>query len=410
MRPAASRLSAQRPLGARLARSSAQACWDARHALQLARRGERSGGRQLIDHLRQEFQGREFAELSIRLSLAEGILSLPAVAGAVAPWAARDRFTRAWALGRHHADTGLAALAGAWSAHGLLAAGHWKPFAEAVVTGLRSARSADHEALARWALSLGNACLLADDPQRAQTWYEWARRQACADQDGAALADTLCDLAWHQTQRLQLRQAAQQEGESPAADPRCIERAQRSLQTARAYVLLRSTESVSARYFNLICAKAIICKLQRRWGDELSCWDQALVAHRAWSAQSPAGAQHLPEEQGAAQVVAVQQWCARLAHSPCDADLRHPPSLETLESWGDAAAAVERLKLWDSVWRAITRLPAARQRRLGAGYYSVVVERRHQAQALWLEQQRELRACLQGDDLAPHVWTSRYEP
>jgi len=117
---------------------------------------------------------------------------MPVVGGAAAPWAARDRFARAWTLGRHHADAGLAALASAWSAHGLLAAGHWKLFAESAVTGLRRARPQDHEALSRWALSLGGACLLANDTDWSQIWFERARRQACAEHDGAALADTLC--------------------------------------------------------------------------------------------------------------------------------------------------------------------------------------------------------------------------
>lgn len=410
MRRAVSPAGLLRTPGVGLMRTTAQACLEARRALQLARRGEHLGGRQLVDQLRREFQGREFTELSIRLSVAEGILSMPVVGGAVAPWTARDRFARAWALGRHHADAGLAALASAWSAHGLLAAGHWKPFAEAAAAGLRQARPQDHEALSRWALSLGGACLLADDTAWAQIWFERARRQACAEHDGAALADTLCDLAWHQTQRLQLLRATQPEEQPSPSMRQSIDQAQASLQTATAYVLLNTAGKVSARFSNLQCVQAVIFNLQGLFERELSSWNEALASYRAWCSSITPGALSVPEEADFEQTVAVQQWCARVAYSPAEPDVRHPPELGTLERWGADTSVMDRLKLWDSVWRVISCLPAAHRRRLPAGYHSGVSKRRQEALDMWLDQQRELRTCLQGGDLDPLVWTSCYEP
>lgn len=410
MRRAASLAGFRRTPGVSLMRTTAQACVEARRALQLARRGERQGGRQLVDQLRSEFQGREFTELSIRLSVAEGILSMPVVGGAAAPWAARDRFARAWTLGRHHADAGLAALASAWSAHGLLAAGHWKLFAESAVTGLRRARPQDHEALSRWALSLGGACLLANDTDWAQIWFERARRQACAEHDGAALADTLCDLAWHQTQRLQLLRATHPEEQPSRSMGQAIDQAQASLQTARAYVLLNTAGKVSARFSNLQCVQAVICNLQGLFERELSSWNEALAAYHAWCGSITPGGLPVPEEAVFAQTVAVQQWCARLAQSRAQSDVRHPPELDRLEQLGADTSVVERLKLWDSVWRVISCFPAAHRRWLPAGYHSGVAKRRQEALDMWLGQQRELRTCLQGGDLDPLVWTSWYEP
>lgn len=151
-----------------------------------ARIGEASRAEKVRLELRREFGDGRNLRISVLIMVVE---ALQAYYSALSPLA-RDRMLRASLLSKGSRDPTLIALTSAWMAHIELNQARFDSMLSELISAsdaLRVCGTKQGFAACRFALTLGDAHLLAGQPDIAQTWYEAARREANEIGDHAAI-------------------------------------------------------------------------------------------------------------------------------------------------------------------------------------------------------------------------------
>lgn len=160
------------------------ACLKAERACFLARQGQLSQARLLIDALQAQFAWRPHAAVSAWLSLAEGLHDYYTHLGP----SARDRVMRAHALSGAAHLAPLRALSAAWLAHMDVASHDMARMAQHVREALTGAAADHHSARSRACLVVAYSYHFAGDEPKALPWYARSRIHATADGDEAHLS------------------------------------------------------------------------------------------------------------------------------------------------------------------------------------------------------------------------------
>jgi tetratricopeptide (TPR) repeat protein len=140
----------------------------------LARHGEFDAAEPLISELRAEYGDGRSGRVTIMIMCAEAQLIYFKSLGDQA----RDRMMRAQLLSVAGRDAALTALTSAWLAHINFNLHRHSEMARCVKTALDTVSANDHEALARLALTLGDAFYAADQQDLGSRWYAKAHEYA----------------------------------------------------------------------------------------------------------------------------------------------------------------------------------------------------------------------------------------
>lgn len=151
-----------------------------------ARVGDTSRAEKVRLELRREFGDGRSLRISVLIMVVE---ALQAYYSALSP-SARDRMLRASLLSKGSRDPALIALTSAWLAHIELNHARFDSMLVELASASDALRACGPNrgfAACRFALTLGDANLLAGQPEAAQVWYESARREANEIGDQAAI-------------------------------------------------------------------------------------------------------------------------------------------------------------------------------------------------------------------------------
>lgn len=162
---------------------SVRACRRAELAACLARHGEFDAAESTIAELRMEYGDGRSGRVTIMIMCAEAQLIYYRSLGDQA----RDRMMRAQLLSVAGRDAALTALTSAWLAHIDFNLHKHGEMARCVKTALDTVSPEDHEAVARLALTLGDAFYAADQQDVGNRWYSKAHEHAVKLGDHATI-------------------------------------------------------------------------------------------------------------------------------------------------------------------------------------------------------------------------------
>ena len=216
--------------------ASSRAVRTAELAAYVARAGRWDEAEDLIARARQAFPPGAVPRVTVRVMIAEGLLTYFKAIDA----AASDRLQRARGLARAMPDAALGSLASAWLAHIEFDNSDFDRTCEHLRESLGSVPADAHGVLARVALVLANAHLYAGLADEARAWYARAHHAAVHEGDDATLGALVHDRAALRLSILRLEHAL---GRAPAgeADGAALE-----LGAAASFERLAGTEGLPA--------------------------------------------------------------------------------------------------------------------------------------------------------------------
>ncbi len=166
-------------------------CLRAERASLLARQGQLAEARAVVSALQAQYARQPNVSVSAWLSLAEGFVSYFSDLNRNA----RDKISRAYALGAPARDTRLRALSVAWLAHMDYVDHDMEAMARHIGECFVLAEPEHHAALARACLVVAQAYHFGGRFDAAQPWYAKARQHANAEGDEAMLSGVMHNMA-----------------------------------------------------------------------------------------------------------------------------------------------------------------------------------------------------------------------
>lgn len=148
-----------------------------------ARTGEFEAAALVVSELRADFGDGRSGAVSILLMALEGLIAYFKDLSTKS----HDRIVRAQILSVAARSPRLTALMSAWLAHIDFNLGRYAEMSRAIHTCLSAVDPADHDALCRLSLTLGDAFLLCEDQKTATAWYRRAHKYAVSLGDRASI-------------------------------------------------------------------------------------------------------------------------------------------------------------------------------------------------------------------------------
>jgi hypothetical protein len=324
-------------------------CLRCERAAYLARLGRFDDARSEIDALRRRYGQQPTTSISAWLHLAEALVGHYTDLGPHA----RDKLARAHALSAAAGLKPLQALSAAWLAHLDYLAMDPAAMVRRATEALALASADHHAALARVKLVIAQSYHEAGRYDRAQPWYQQARRHATADGDDATLSAMMWNMA-------SLRVAAWRQlaaRGAPAADSEMnLLLGAESTAHFDAMIGVRSLSALQP------ILRAQVCSLLGRSTEALALFEAHLDEARRQGMEPVAGI-----------LLADRAWCRLQSHNPiaagvdaraaaaaldlpgsaCDRAPGHSRLVQVFDALGDAAAARRQHALGAAAWAAL---------------------------------------------------------
>lgn len=315
-------------------------------AAYLARLGHFDEARGEIGALRQRYGAQPSTVISAWLHLAEALFEHYTDLGPHA----RDKLSRAYALSAAAGIKPLQALSAAWLAHLDYLMMDANAMVRRASEALTLARPDHHAALARVTLVIAQAYHEAGRYDRAQPWYQQARRHASADGDDATLSAMMWNMA---SLRVATWRQLAARGTPAAESEMHILLGAESTAHFDAMVGVRSLSALQP------ILRAQVCALLGKTSEALALFDAhldaalrqgmqpvagVLLADRAWC-RVQAGAASAARNDANSSAAALDQ-----PGSACDRAPGHTRLVQVFDALGEAAAAKRQRSLAAAAW------------------------------------------------------------
>ncbi len=235
-------------------------CLRAERAGVLARQGQMAEARTVLSALQAQYARQPNLSVSAWLSLAEGFVSYFSDLNR----AARDKISRAYALGTAARDTRLRALSVAWIAHMDYVDHDMEAMARHIGECFELAGPEHHAAQARACLVVAQAYHYGGRFDSAQPWYAKTRQHANTEGDEAMLSAVMHNMAGL------LANESRQTVLRGVEDEAATRRAMLGVESTGNFDALVGTGSLDALVPLL---RAQVSSLQGRWGDAVALYE-----------------------------------------------------------------------------------------------------------------------------------------
>lgn len=235
-------------------------CLRAERAGLLARQGQMAEARAVLSALQVQYTRQPNVSVSAWLSLAEGFVSYFSDLNR----GARDKISRAYALGTAARDTRLRALSAAWIAHIDYVDHDMEAMARRIGECFELAEPEHHAARARACLVVAQAYHYGGRFDSAQPWYAKARQHANTEGDEAMLSAVMHNMAGL------LANESRQTVLRGVEDDAVTRRAMLGVESTGNFDALVGTGSLDALVPLL---RAQVSSLQGRWADAVSLYE-----------------------------------------------------------------------------------------------------------------------------------------
>lgn len=235
-------------------------CLRAERAGLLARQGQMAEARTVLSSLQAQYTRQPNLSVSAWLSLAEGFVSYFSDLNR----GARDKISRAYALGTAARDTRLRALSVAWIAHIDYVDHDLEAMTRHIVECFELAEPEHHAARARACLVVAQAYHYGGRFDSAQPWYAKTRQHANSEGDEAMLSAVMHNMAGL------LANESRQTVLRGVEDDAVTRRAMLGVESTGNFDALVGTGSLDALVPLL---RAQVCSLQGRWADAVALYE-----------------------------------------------------------------------------------------------------------------------------------------
>lgn len=235
-------------------------CLRAERAGLLARQGQMAEARTVLSALQAQYTRQPNLSVSAWLSLAEGFVSYFSDLNR----GARDKISRAYALGTAARDTRLRALSVAWIAHIDYVDHDLEAMTRHIVECFELAEPEHHAARARACLVVAQAYHYGGRFDSAQPWYAKTRQHANSEGDEAMLSAVMHNMAGL------LANESRQTVLRGVEDDAVTRRAMLGVESTGNFDALVGTGSLDALVPLL---RAQVCSLQGRWADAVALYE-----------------------------------------------------------------------------------------------------------------------------------------